>query len=334
MLGNVIEQLRGVDLERAVGLRPAYPRLALELDRRAMTVVRLRPRRRGRLLLDAYRVEEAGEADVPATIFDQSTSGADGLGERLDKLFESAGVRPGKISLVLPDNLAKLTLLTLPERPPSRRQLEEVIRFKTRRGVPFRMADAALSYQLLPGDGPGISILVAVVRRALIERYERALEGMGARPGLVDLCTPNLLNLCRDRLAAAKDEGDLALLNCAATYFSLAIIRDGRLVFLRCKSYAVGDGRPASANGLLARELGYSMSYYQDKLSGEGIRRLFVRSAETPVEELRPQLAAIEAPDVEPIDPVAAIEPPEGAAIEPELAQRLAPAIGAALGRA
>jgi hypothetical protein len=333
-VSDLIEQLRGIDLERRLGLRPDYPRVALEFDRKAMTLVRLKAKRRGRPMLESYRVQTLAEPEGPATISDPALVDLERLQHTVRELFETAGVRPGKVSVVLPDNLAKLALLTLPERPPSRRQLEEVIRFKTRRGVPFKVADAAMSYQLLPSEGKSVSILVALIRRALIERYEHALEAIGARPGLVDLCTPNLLNLCRDKIEAAAGEGDVALLNCAGTYFSLAIIRRSGLAFVRCKSYAMGNGSPEPSNGQLARELGYSMSYYEEKLGGQGIRTLFVRSVEIPFEQLGPQLAALEAERVEPIDPVAALDAGEGGPVDRELAQRLAPALGAALGRA
>jgi type IV pilus assembly protein PilM len=332
-LSDMVEQLRGLNLERAIGLRPECPRVALEFERKSISLVRLKTKRRRRPVLESYRVQTLNEPGVPATISDPDLIEQSRLAESLQKLFESCGVRPGKVALVLPDNLAKLSLLTLPERPPSRRQLEEVIRFKTRRGVPFRLADAAMSYQLLPSEGKGLSILVAVIRRALIERYERALESIGARPGVVDLCTPNLLNLCRGKMVASREEGDVAFLNCAGTYFSLAIARRSRLVFFRCKTYSMGNGDPGPINGLLARELGYSLSYYEEKLAGQGIRKLFVRSGEVPFEELSGQLAGLDADHVELIDPVASVESEDGGKVEPALAQRLAPALGAVLGR-
>jgi hypothetical protein len=332
-LTDMIERVRGLDFERALRLRPEYPRVALELERKVMALVRLKTKRTGRPLLETYRVQASEEPSVPATISEQELIDQDTVSESIRKLLETAGVRPGKISLVLPDNLAKLSLLTLPERPPSRRQLEEVIRFKMRRGVPFRLADAAMSYQLLPSEDKGLSILVAVVRRALIERYEAAFEAIGSRPGLVDLCTPNLLNLCRTKIEAANSEGDVAFLNCAGTYFSLAIVRRSRLVFMRCKTYSMGNGEPGPINGVLGRELGYSLSYYEEKLGGEGIRTLLVRSVEVPFEELSGQLASLDADHVELIDPVAAVETEDGAKLEPALAQRLAPALGAVVGR-
>ena len=329
-LADMLQQLRGFDLERAMGLRPPYPDVALELEQQSMTLVRLKPKRH---TLEAYKIQTLDEAGVPATIFDQDVVAPERLREQLRGLYESAATRPGRVSLVLPDNLAKISLLSLPERPPSRKQLEEVVRFKMRRSVPFRLRDATLSYQIIPGEGKSVAILVALIRRNLIERYEQALEAIGAKPGLIDLCTPSLLNLCRKELAAAATSGDVALLNCAQNYFSLLIFRGGRLIFFRCKTFSMRAEPPTEVNGLLAREVDYSLSYYEEKLSGEGLGTLLVRSADQPVEEVTRNLIGLDVKQVQPIDPVLSVPSADGQQIDSPTAQRIAPALGAAVGR-
>ena len=209
-LSSILEQIRGFDLERAVGLRPPCPEVALELDRTSMTLVRLKSKRRGVRSLEAFKIQSVDDGTVPATMIDPRVVDSEELAGRLRDLFEAAGARPGRVSVVLPDNLAKISLLTLPERPPSRKQLEELVRFKLRRAVPFRMHETVLSYQLIPGEGKSLSILVALVQRNLIERYEQALEAIGAKPGLIDLCTPSILNLCRAQLETDGSDADVA----------------------------------------------------------------------------------------------------------------------------
>ena len=72
--------------------------------------------------------------------------------------------------------------------------------------------------------------------RSVVEQYEAAFEAAGARPGLVDLCTPSLFNLVRADIAKAVRGGsDAALLNCTRNYFTLLIVRADRVVFYRCK---------------------------------------------------------------------------------------------------
>jgi len=87
---------------------------------------------------------------VGTSIIRPNLGSPDTIIQKVKDLFDASGTRPGKISLVLPDNLAKVTLLTLPERPGSRKQLTELIRFRLRRAIPFRLDDAVVSYQVLP----------------------------------------------------------------------------------------------------------------------------------------------------------------------------------------
>ena len=324
-----------MDFERALGLKPASPQVALELEGHDLTVVRVKRSGRGRPQLAAHQTRHLDEPAVPATIFDQKSVSEAELAERLRELFERGGIRPGRVSIVLPDNLAKVTLLTLPERPSSRKQLLEIVRFKMHRAVPFRLSEASLTYQLLPGEGKGPAVLVAVMRRSLIEKYERALESIGARPGVVDLCTPNLLNLCRGSLKAAEGRGgDVAVLNCAQSYFSLVISRKSRLIFFRCKTYSMTDGHPSGGNGSLAREIAGSLSYYEEKLDGQGVGTLLVRSVDATLEEIRQGLGGLGVERIGLIDPAASLALEGGSSLEREAGQRIAPAVGAAVGRA
>ena len=79
---------------------------------------------------------------------------------------------------MLPDNLAKVSIVALHERPPTRQQLHELLRFKLRRSVPFRMEDAVVAWQQIPSEGSEISVLAAVMLRSVVEHYEAVLEAV------------------------------------------------------------------------------------------------------------------------------------------------------------
>jgi hypothetical protein len=331
-LTQIVDRVRGINLERALGLRPPYPPVVIELDSEEVRLLRMKRRRGGRLLLEAHSARPLPAGSIPDSIFHPVTVATTELTSNLRSLFEHTGTRPGRVSLLLPDNLAKISLLQLPERPGSRRQLDELVRSKMRRAVPFRLEDSRLSHQLLPGDGSGVSVLVVVVRLAVVERLERALEAVGARTGLVDICTPNLLNLCRGGLSEAAHDGkDTALLNCTRHYFSLVIVRNGRLIFYRCKTFAQIE--ETGPNGVLVREVANSLSYYREKLSGEGVGTIFVRSLVAPADEVGDKVRPLGCSRIERVDPATTIDLADGVSLDPQLAQRLAGAVGAAVGR-
>lgn len=334
-LEPVLARLRRFDLEAWLDLRPAYPPVAVEIDRGQFTLVRVKARRRAKPQLEAYRVQTAPEHAVGASIFRPNLGSIDEMTAQVRDLFERSGTKPGRVSLILPDNLAKVAIVTLPERPASRKQLTELLRFKLRRSVPFRLEDAVISSWVLPGPGPEIGVLVAVMLRSVVEQYEAAFEAVGARPGLVDLCTPSLFNLARRDLAAASAGGsDAALLNCTRNYFTLMIVHAGRPVFFRCKTYAGGEEDDASGRlSVMGRELASSISYYQEKLSGAGIGTVFVRAVSPGLDEVVPVLERLGLSPVRTIDPTAALEQAVVAGLDPTDGQRLAPALGAASGR-
>jgi len=331
---EMLDRLRGLEPEAALGLKPPYPPVALQIAPGEVALVRVRRARRGRSLLEAHGVRPIPEPCIPASIFQPVTGPAEELTARLGELFEHSGTRPGRVSLVLPDNLAKVSLLPLPERPASRRHLEALVHAKMRRAVPFKLDEASLAYQLLPGDGREASVLVVLVRRSLVERFEKALESLGARIGLVDISTPNLLNLCRGTLeGASRNGGDAGLLNCARNYFSLVLVRDGRLIFFRCKTFAIDDAIDRGPNGVLVREIASSLSYYREKLGGGAVGKIFVRTVLTPFDEIARKLGGLGVGAVEPLDPTREVGLEQGVSLDSATAQRLAPAIGAALGR-
>jgi type IV pilus assembly protein PilM len=333
---SLLEPLRGLDLERALHLRPSYPTAALEVDRREMVLVRLRRRGRGKPELEVAEARPLPEQAAGTSIFKPNLGTPEEMAGRLRKLLEATGTKPGRLSLVLPDNLAKISLVSLPERPSSARRLDEVLRFKLRRAVPFRLEDAVLTHQVLPGEGTGVTVLVAVMLRAVVEQYERALEAAGVRPGLVDLCTPNLYNLCRPQMtAAAASGGDVGLLNVASGYFTLLIVRNERLLFYRCKSYSAGDSEEdlGPLDTLMARELTSSLSYWRDKLGGERLSRVLLRAVNGAATDVPPILESLGVGGVEPVDLARGVNVPAGLKLAPAVAQRIAPAAGAAVGR-
>jgi hypothetical protein len=333
-LTTTIARLRGLDLERALGLRPPYPPVAMEIEPHRLALVRVKRRRRQLPLLEAHAARKLTEDSVPASIFQPVPAASEELAGTLKDLFEASGTRPSRVSLVLPDNLAKISLLRLPERPASRRQLEELVRAKMRRSVPFRLEDASFSYQVMSGESRDVAVLVVLVRRALVERFERPLEALGARVGLVDICTPNLLNLFREQLdSASLAGGDAALLNCARNYFSLVIVREGKLIFFRCKTFALGNESSAGPNGMLVREVSNSFSYYQEKLAGAGIKTILVRDVNPTTDELQARLADLGCESIEPIDLLTRLELGEGLQLDRQACLSIASALGAAAGR-
>lgn len=331
------ERLKAFDIERLARLRPNYPPVAVEVEPGGMVLTRLKPARRGAPKLETHKIRDLDLADLTGNLRRASARREESLGNEFARLFQQAGLKPGRVALVLPDDLARTSIVSLPDRPATPRHLEEVLKFKVKRSIPFRIEDARLSYQVLEEPHGGLRVLVSLMRRTVVEHYERALDRAGARVGLIDLCTTNLLNLFREPLT--RDGGDAALLNVTPHYFTLVIVHDDRVVFFRTKPFHLGEEAtaepvaPELAERILGRELNASLGYYVDKLDGQGLSRLCVRTTGLPFDAIRARAEALDLHDVRPLDPTPHLELGPGLRLEAGVGQRLAPALGGAMGR-
>lgn len=332
-VSNLVERLRSSTIDRLPALRPAYPPVALEIGHSEIVLVRLKKRGRGKPELVAHRSVPMPEDARATSIFRPTLGSTAEIVQSVRRLLDDTGTKPGRLSIVLPDNLAKVSILHLPEAPGSRKQLDEIVRFKLRRAIPFRLEEARITYQAIPGAARGIDILVVVMRRFAVEQYESIATSVGARAGLVDLSTPNILNLARSRVAAMNgDGGDVAVLNCAAGYFTLVIVRGGRVIFFRSKSLP-DDLEGNAAHDLLGREIAHSLAYYRDKLEGKSLERAVIRSATIAPEIIEATLTDAGFSQIELLDPSTSLQLADGVRLDPGVAQRIAPSIGAAAGR-
>jgi type IV pilus assembly protein PilM len=329
---QLLARARSFDPEGLLNLRPSWPTVAVEIDRGRLVLTRVR-RGRGKPALEAYTIRETPQHHAAASLFRPNLGTPAELSGQLRELFARSGTKPGRISVVLPDNVARVSIVSLPERPAGPRELADVLRFKLRKSVPFRLEDAVISSWPVSSEGPGFDVLVAIMLRATVEQVEAACDAAGARVGLVDLSTPSVYNLARAELARATAGGkDAALLNCAPGYFTLLIARKDRVAFYRCKSYANGNGDPGAATATLARELASSLSYYQEKLQGAGIGTVVVRSVAQPLEVILPVLERLGLGDVRQVDASGALDT-AAARLKAEDVAALSAALGASVGR-
>ncbi len=91
--------------------------------------------------------------------------------------------RPRRIALVLPDTVAKVSLIRFEKVPAKVQDLDQLIRWQVRKAAPFRIEDAQVSW--VPGvalDGGGREFVVTVARKDLIRRL-RARVRSGRRAG-------------------------------------------------------------------------------------------------------------------------------------------------------
>ena len=247
------------------------------------------------------------------------------LAAAIDGVLQKIGGRTRRIALVLPDSVAKVSLLRFDKVPAKAQDLEQLIRWQVRKAAPFRIEDAQVSWAPavdLPGGGR--EYLVTVARHDIIRAYEQACERAGLHAGVVDIASFNQINAV---LATGTAAGDWLLVNVAADYATLAVVRDGTIIFFR--------NRTTGGEGDLPDLVHQTAMYHEDRLGGGGFSRVVLAGVSVlgleEGERFRRELEERIAMRVDPIDFRPAAELRDRIEIGPELLDMLAPSVGALL---
>ncbi|MGE5246355.1 MAG: type IV pilus biogenesis protein PilM [Betaproteobacteria bacterium] len=241
----------------------------------------------------------------------------------LGRVFDRLGSRPRRVGVVVPDSIAKVSLVRFEHVPTRAQDLDQLVRWQVRKAAPFAIEDAQVSY--VPGvrSPEGQEFVVSLARRSVIQEYETLCRDEGAHAGLVDLATFNIVNAV---LAAGTPPlADWLLVHVAPDYASLAIVRGEDLVFFR--------NRTADGEGTVADLVHQTAMYYEDRLKGAGFARALLAGATSlqaseDVEAVRRTLEDRLALNVETVDPRAAAGITDRIAAAPALLDALAPLVG------
>lgn len=259
----------------------------------------------------------ANMADVPA------------VGKAIERVLAELGSKPSRVALVVPDTVAKVSLLRLEKVPAKAADLEEIVRWQVRKTAPFPIDQAVLS--LSPGvaasDGSR-EMVVSLARADVIQQYEQACLMAGAEAGLVDIATFSVINAILAASSgaaapAAAPSGDWLLVHITDTYLTLAVMRDASLLFFR--------HRGEEAEGTLADLIHQTAMYYEDRLHGGGFGRVLIAGgARLPggAESVRRGLEERLGLGVESVDPRHAAALVDRIGASPELLDLLAPLVG------
>ena|GEM_PF-2904932 len=336
--------LQKIGLMPGVGparLKPHFPQVAVIILPNRVGVVRLSgPGSRGavggfRPAVIAYK-----EIGIPPGVVLPSLTHANfvdsgPVDQALQAAFLEVAPKEERVCLVVPDSMARVSILRFNRMPSNRREVTDLIRFRMQKVLPFRIEEAALDYQLLSESAAAEpDFLVTLAQRTVLFQYERLLTRTNRLPGLVDLETFSLVNLlARSPEAAEADRGDWALVNAGPGYLTVLFFREGSLCFYRSKSVADEERSPDRFHPALRRELASCASFYREHLSGSSLSRAVLRASNGESRFL-PSLVQEElACPVSLLDPGKAVALPPGSDPADPKWQALAPAIGAALGR-
>jgi type IV pilus assembly protein PilM len=274
------------------------PTVGLEFAPRRVTAVSV-ARARGGAVVAAHATESLPAGALVPALNAHNVADRAAVEAAVSRVLAAVG-RPHRVGVVLPDSVAKVSLVRFDQAPAKASDLDALIRWQVRKAVPFPLERAQLTWTdgvTLPEGGR--EAVVALMRRDIVEEYEAVCAAAGAHAGLVDLASFNLVNLAllSDLGPVLSGAGDWLLVHVTSDYSTLAIVRGDRLVLYR--------NRLADAEGHLADLVHQTAMYYEDRLGGTGFSRVLVAGREEDLAgagDLRTALEGRLRSPVEPLD--------------------------------
>jgi type IV pilus assembly protein PilM len=300
----------------------AAPPVAVEIASGRVSAASLEWRG-GQPVVAVYATELLPERALVPSLTTANTHDRASVMTALNRVLEKVG-RPRRIGLVVPDAIAKVSLVRFEQVPARSTDLDQLVRWQVRKSAPFSIEDAQVTY--VPGlrYSDGQEFVVSLARRDIVEEYEGLCAEAGCHAGLVDLATFNVINAV---LAGSTPPAtDWLLVNVAADSASIALLRGPHLIFFR--------SRVSDTEGTLADLVHQTAMYYEDRLQGAGLARVVLAGAAASaarlgdLDQVRRSLADRLAAPVETVDPRAAASLTDRISVAPALLDTLAPLVG------
>ncbi len=302
-------------------LQTPPPDVAIEIDHAHVGAARL-VWRGNQAVVAAHAQEALPPGAVVPALASLNMADVPLVAQVIGRVLAELGSKPARIGLIVPDTVAKVSLLKLEKVPARAADLQEIVRWQVRKTAPFPIEQAVLSVSPgVPAADGSCEMVVSLARMDVIQQYEQACLMAGAEAGLVDIASFSVLNAIL--AAPGGPSGDWLLVHITDTYLTLAVMRDRSLLFFR--------HRGEEAEGTLSDLIHQTAMYYEDRLHGGGFARVLIAGgARLPggAESVRRGLEERLRIGVESVDPRHAAALVDRIGATPELLDVLAPLVG------
>jgi hypothetical protein len=262
--------------ERLLGLGPvAAPPHAFRLDAHSLSYAGFR--REG----EVYGVAETAELDLPPETFQTGILGGpprepERFREAVASLVGTLAAPVREASLVLPDAWLRLAFADTAAAPGGSGS-DEVLRWKLRRLVPFRVDELRITAHEvapLPAQEPEEPhrVLLGFAVEVLLAHVEDAFAAAGVRLGRITSASLALLSAVAAHL---PPEGLTAVTLVEDSGYTLTFVRHRQPVVHRFKGFA-GSLPGGSQHGFVSRDLRLTRSFLAEQLPDTPVARALV----------------------------------------------------------
>jgi type IV pilus assembly protein PilM len=203
-----------------------------------------------------------------------------------------AGRKGKEIALILPDFCTRTSVLDFDSFPSDAKEQLALIRFRSKRSVPFDVESAAVSYWAQPTAHKKLDVVVVLAPMEIVARYEAPFRAAGFHPGLVTTSGLAALEL-------VTESGLSVMAKLSGRVLTVLVREKHTLKLVRCLEM------PSASLEDIAAVLAPTLVYMEDNLGGraeklllcgfgpltEEAQRRFEEELQVPTEPVRSPLA-------------------------------------------
>jgi type IV pilus assembly protein PilM len=244
-----------VDKLKSLLLQDPPPVMAFEISEAGVAAARIgakaelefEPLKEGTLTISPLHENVANENELTRAVRALTAGGA--LKKRKD------------VALILPDYCTRTSVLDFDSFPSDAKEQLALIRFRSKRSVPFDVESAAVSYWPQPASNKRVDVVVVMAPAEIVARYEAPFRAAGMYPGLVTTSALAALELA--------PESELSVVAKLSGRVLTVLVREKSVLKLvRCLEM------PSATLDDIASVLAPTLVYMEDNLGGRADRLL------------------------------------------------------------
>jgi len=159
------------------------------------------------------------------------------------------------VALILPDYCTRTSVLDFDSFPSDTKEQLALIRFRSKRSVPFDVESAAISYCAQPAAHKRIDVVVVLAPVEIVAHYEAPFRAAGLYPGLVTTSALAALEL-------APESGLSVMAKLSGRILTVLVREKSTLKLVRCLEM------PSASLEDIAGVLAPTLVYVEDNLGG------------------------------------------------------------------
>lgn len=162
------------------------------------------------------------------------------LEKKIKEALEKVHLSDHKIACLIPELSLRAFVFSFDTLPFSRKEREQIIRFRVKKQIPLLPEDAAVSFDVLRTDN-SVRVLAAVARSSIIREYEDLFARLQLNVRSIGFPSLSLNNLINKEATQ-----NFLLVNIEEDFFSLVVVANSAFVLYRLKSFAPSSPKDIS----------------------------------------------------------------------------------------